>query len=55
MKLFKPLINFIKDPVSLKDNKIYFLIVFMIVFSFIYLFLDDDHFSGVNKYKDDEF
>lgn len=52
MKLFKPLINFIKDPVSLKDNKIYFLIVFMIVFSFIYLFLDDDHFSGVNKYKE---
>ena len=35
-----------------KFNKITILVFFMFFFSFIYMLLDDSHFSGVNKFKE---
>lgn len=52
MKYLKPLYELTRNVKSLKKYKIYYLILFMIIFSLIYLFLDDSNFSGVNKYKE---
>ena len=52
MKYLKPLYDLSKDINSISKNKIYYLIIFMLIFSLLYLLLDDDNFSGVNKYKE---
>src|SRR5210317_1359580 len=49
--IFKPLRELSRNINTLKRNKVYFLILCMIIFSLLYLFLDDKHFSGVNKYR----
>lgn len=49
--IFKPLRELSRNINTLKKNKVYFLILCMIIFSLLYLFLDDKHFSGVNKYR----
>lgn len=51
-KYIVPLLKAIKDPRGIVNNKIYFLIIFFTVFSLIYLLLGDNHFTGVNKYKE---
>jgi len=51
--IFKPLYDVFKSLSVLKRNKVYFLILCMIIFSFLYLLLDDKHFSGVNKYREE--
>ena len=51
--IFKPLYEVFKSLSVLKRNKVYFLILCMIIFSFLYLLLDDKHFSGVNKYREE--
>jgi len=52
MKYLKPLYELTRNVKSVKDYKIYYLIIFMIIFSLVYLLLDDSNFSGVNKYKE---
>ena len=42
----------IHDLVKVKFNKITVLVCLMFIFSFIYMLLDDSHFSGVNKFKE---
>ena len=42
----------IKLLIKNKFNKITILVSIMFIFSFIYMFLDDRHFSGVNKFKE---
>ena len=37
---------------SIFKNKVVILFIFIIIFSIVYLFLDDKHFSGVNFIKD---
>ena len=37
---------------NFKHTKLYILVLSIIVFSFIYMILDDKHFSGVNYVKD---
>ena len=37
---------------NLLKNKVVILFIFIILFSIVYLFLDDKHFSGVNFIKD---
>ena len=37
---------------SFKHTKLYILVLSIIAFSFIYMILDDKHFSGVNSVKD---
>ena len=37
---------------SFKHTKLYILILSIVAFSFIYMILDDKHFSGVNYVKD---
>ena len=49
--VLKPLFTVIEKPMLIKNYKIYFLILFMFLFSLIYLVLDDSNFSGVNKYS----
>ena len=51
-KYIAPLLNAIKNPTRIVNNKIYFLIIFFTIFSLIYLLLDDNNFTGVNKYKE---
>ena len=51
--IFKPLNDVFKSLSALKRNKVYFLILCMIIFSLLYLILDDKHFSGVNKYREE--
>lgn len=52
-KYLKPLYDVFRNVDLLKKNKVYFLLVCMILFSFLYLILDDKHFSGVNKYREE--
>ena len=49
--VLKPLFTVIEKPMLIKNYKIYFLILFMFLFSLIYLVLDDSNFSGVNRYS----
>ncbi len=42
----------IKLLIKNKFNKITILVSIMFIFSFIYMLLDDRHFSGVNKFKE---
>lgn len=37
---------------SINTTKIYILFTLMILFSFLYTFLDDTHFAGVNKFQE---
>lgn len=37
---------------SINTTKIYVLFTLMILFSFLYTFLDDNHFAGVNKFQE---
>ena len=37
---------------NILKNKVVILFIFIVIFSYVYLFLDDKHFSGVNFIKD---
>ena len=50
-QIIKNLKNNIHDLITLRFNKIQILFFLMIMFSFIYILLDDSHFEGVNKFK----
>lgn len=51
VKILKPIYDLFRNVDSLKQNKVYFLLLSTILFSFVYLCLGDEHFSGVNKFK----
>lgn len=51
VKIIKPIYDLFRKVDTLKQNKVYFLLLSTILFSFIYLSLGDEHFSGVNKFK----
>jgi regulator of replication initiation timing len=51
VKILKPIYELFRNVDTLKHNKVYFLLLSTILFSFIYLCLGDEHFSGVNKFK----
>ncbi len=51
VKLFKPIKELFRNINTLKQNKVYFLLLSTIIFSLIYLCLGDKHFHGVNKFK----
>ena len=51
VKILKPINELFRNVDTLKHNKVYFLLLSTILFSFIYLCLGDEHFSGVNKFK----
>ena len=52
MKFTKNLQKFTHNLIKVKFNKISILVCLMFLFSFIYMLLDDSHFSGVNKFKE---
>lgn len=51
VKILTPIYDLFRNVDTLKQNKVYFLLLSTILFSFIYLCLGDEHFSGVNKFK----
>ena len=51
VKLLKPIKEIFRNINTLKQNKVYFLLLSTIIFSLIYLCLGDKHFHGVNKFK----
>jgi len=52
MKFIKNLEKITHNLIKVKFNKITILVCLMFLFSFIYMLLDDTHFSGVNKFKE---
>ena len=52
MKFVKNLNKNLDNLIKVKFNKITILVFVMFLFSFIYMLLDDSHFSGVNKFKE---
>ena len=52
MYIIKNIQNNIHYLIRHRFNKITILIFLMFLFSFIYMLLDDSHFSGVNKFKE---
>ncbi len=52
MKFVKNLHKNLDNLIKVKFNKITILVFVMFLFSFIYMLLDDSHFSGVNKFKE---
>lgn len=52
MKFIKNLEKITHNLIKVKFNKITILVCLMFIFSFIYMLLDDTHFSGVNKFKE---
>tara|TARA_Y100000996_G_scaffold384555_1_gene341325 strand:+ start:588 stop:1055 length:468 start_codon:yes stop_codon:yes gene_type:complete len=52
MYIIKNIQNNIHNLIKYRFNKITILIFLMFLFSFIYMLLDDSHFSGVNKFKE---
>ncbi len=52
MYIMKNIQNNIHNLIKYRFNKITILIFLMFLFSFIYMLLDDSHFSGVNKFKE---
>jgi len=52
MQYTKILQKNLDNLIKVKFNKITILVFLMFIFSFIYMLLDDSHFSGVNKFKE---
>lgn len=52
MYIIKNIQTNIHNLIKHRFNKITILISLMFLFSFIYMLLDDSHFSGVNKFKE---
>ena len=52
MYIIKNIQTNIDNLIKYRFNKITILIFLMFLFSFIYMLLDDSHFSGVNKFKE---
>ena len=52
MYIIKNIQNNIHNLIKYRFKKIIILIFLMFLFSFIYMLLDDSHFSGVNKFKE---
>ena len=52
MKLINNLHKNLDYLLRVKFNKITILVLLMFIFSFIYMLLNDSHFSGVNKFKE---
>tara|TARA_B100000900_G_C20578636_1_gene716468 strand:+ start:375 stop:842 length:468 start_codon:yes stop_codon:yes gene_type:complete len=52
MNFLKNLNKNLDNLINVKFNKITILVSVMFIFSFIYMLLDDSHFSGVNKFKE---
>ena len=52
MKFVKNFNKNLDNLIKVKFNKITILVFVMFLFSFIYMLLDDSHFSGVNKFKE---
>ena len=52
MKFIKNLQKNLDNLIRVKFNKITILVYLMFFFSFIYMLLDDSHFSGVNIFKE---
>lgn len=52
MKFIKKIQKNLDNLIRVKFNKITILVFLMFFFSFIYMLLDDSHFSGVNIFKE---